>query len=172
MKYTRTSRGVVHLADCPVQGGALPWTDGDDKPVSVVLERVLRDPWLRACDRCMRTDAVLVEQLSLDDLDLHPLVKPERAPAATIAERFEAFHQANPWVLEAFERLTADLVRRGHTRVGIGMLTEVLRWHYGRQTTGDDFRINNNLRSRYVRALLDRHPEWAGLFETRELRAA
>jgi len=172
MRYTRTTRGVVHLADCPVRGSALPWPERDEQPLTAVLTEVHQSPWLRACDRCMTVTVDLGEQLSLDSLALQPLVVPEHHDTATIGERFEAFHAANPWVLTAYERLTADELRRGRSRVGIGMLTEVLRWHYGRQTTGDTFRINNNLRSRYVRLLLERHPEWAGVFETRELRAA
>jgi hypothetical protein len=172
MRYTRSTRGVVHLADCPVRGSALPWPERDDQPLSDVLVEVNRSPWLRACDRCITLTVDLGQQLSLDDLDLQPLVVPEHHDAATIGERFEAFHAANPWVLTPYERLTADLVRRGRDRIGIGILTEVLRWEYGRQTTGDDFRINNNFRSRYARLLLERHPEWVGVFQTRLLRAA
>ncbi len=52
-------------------------------------------------------------------------------------------------------------------RVGIGMLFEVLRWQYGRATRGEPWKLNNDFRSRYVRKLLERHPEWSPLFETR-----
>lgn len=106
------------------------------------------------------------------ELDLEVLVTPAYEPAATIQERFEAFHAANPWVYRAFERLTADALAHGHARVGIGMFTEVIRWQYGRRTDGDPFKVNNSYRSRYARMLLDKHPEWAGVFETRELKSA
>lgn len=109
------------------------------------------------------------EQLALD---LEPLAHPLHDPEATIQERFEAFHAANPWVYGAFERLTADWVTHGRSRIGIGMLTEVLRWQYNRTTVGDPFKINNDYRSRYVRLLIDHHPEWADVFETRALKAA
>lgn len=108
------------------------------------------------------------EQLALP---IEGMVYPEYADHLSIQQKFELFHAANPWVYTAFEKLTADWVERGKRRIGIGMLTEVIRWHYGRQTTGDGFKVNNNFRSRYVRLLLNKHPEWSTVFETRELKA-
>ena len=110
--------------------------------------------------------------MNTEQLVLNIATQDETVTGDTIQERFESFHRLNPWVLESFERLTADYLRRGNPRVGIGMLTEVLRWHYGRQTAGDVFKLNNNFRSRYVRALIERHPEWADAFECRALKAA
>jgi hypothetical protein len=107
------------------------------------------------------------EQLTLD---LEPLVVPTSEADATIQERFEMFHAQNPWVLRAYEKLATDWVAKGNKRLGIGMLTEIIRWQYGRQTTGSDFKLDNNFRSRYARLIMDRNPGWAGLFETRELR--
>lgn len=109
------------------------------------------------------------EQLTLS---LSPLVTPPHEPTATIAERFDAFHAANPWVADVLEQMTTARLAAGNRKVGVGMLFEVLRWQAGFVTVGDDFRLNNNYRSRYARLLIDRHPEWADVFETRELRAA
>ncbi|MEU1015377.1 hypothetical protein DEJ48_36560 [Streptomyces venezuelae] len=105
------------------------------------------------------------------ELSIAPLRHPGPGIAgASIQERFEAFHQLNPWILVQLESLTADCAKRGLRRIGIGMLFEVLRWQYGRATSGEPFKLNNDFRSRYVRLLVQRHPEWAALFETRELR--
>jgi hypothetical protein len=103
---------------------------------------------------------------------IEQLRHPHISPDLTIQARFEAFHQLNPWVLRELERLTARCVELEWRRVGIGMLFELLRWRYGEATRGDEFRLNNSFRSRYVRLLLDRHPEWSPLFSTRALRAA
>lgn len=111
---------------------------------------------------------VMTEQL---ELQLQPLIQPVRVEGETIQERFESFHELNPWVYRAFVQLTVDWLLQGHARVGIGMLTEVLRWQYGRQTTGDVFKINNDFRSRYVRKMLDEYPSFREAFETRTLRA-
>jgi hypothetical protein len=105
-------------------------------------------------------------QLALPDMA--PIVKAE---GETIQQRFESFDSLNPWVYEALCRLTADWLARGHTRIGLKMLTEVLRWQYGRATIGDTFRLNNNFTSRYARKMLAAHPDWEGVFEVRELRA-
>jgi len=109
---------------------------------------------------------VVGEQLVLD---VRPLVVPPHVEGASIQERFESFHHLNSWVLVALERLTEDALRHGRSRLGIKHFVEVLRWQYGRQTTGDEFRLNNNYSSRYVRLMLRRHPDWAEHFQTREL---
>ncbi|WP_405526810.1 hypothetical protein OG426_30525 [Streptomyces canus] len=104
--------------------------------------------------------------------DIQHVQQPAIDPGQSIQQRFEAFHALNPWVLRHLEALATDCVAKGFRRVGIGMLFELLRWRYGEATQGDAFRLNNNFRSRYVRLLIERHPEWTRLFETRTLRAA
>lgn len=108
------------------------------------------------------------EQLALDIAPLVPAV------GTTIDERFTSFHEQNGWVYRALEAMTADLITAGQRRVGMKMLVEVLRWRYFRQTfdPSSPFRLNNDYTSRYARLLLADHPEWAGVFETRELRSA
>lgn len=105
-------------------------------------------------------------------LPIEDLVIPVFTEGMTIQARFESFHEHNPWVADVLERMTTDRLAAGKRKVGIGMLFEVLRWQAGFVTEGDDFRLNNNYRSRYVRLLIERHPEWAEAFETRELKAA
>lgn len=99
------------------------------------------------------------------------------APAPTpgsIDESFAVFHAANPWVADRLTALARDLLARGHTKIGIGMLFEVLRWQTAMATTDavSDFKLNNTLRSRYARFLMDRHPDLEGVFETRRLLTA
>lgn len=104
-------------------------------------------------------------------LNLHPLTQPDYEPEATIAERFAAFHEANPHVADALEQL-ADQWLRTHRRVGLKALMERLRWEAGVQTTSLDYRLNNSFTSHYARLLIERRPEWRTAIETRELRAA
>jgi len=110
----------------------------------------------------------MTDQLALD---LAPLVTPDYAPDLTIQQRFDAWIEANPWVLTTAERLVADWLAAGHSRVGIKQVWEVIRWSYG-QTTGDTFKANNDFTSRVARRLIDLHPEWSEAIETRTLRAA
>lgn len=112
--------------------------------------------------------AILGKQL---DLDLVPIISPKGISSASIQDGFTAFHAANPWVLTALENLTAQLLADGARKLGIGMLWEVVRWRYISQTRGDTFKANNNFRSRYVRLLIERHPDWSAVFDTREIRS-
>lgn len=112
----------------------------------------------------------------MTDQLLLPIAELVHAPAdedLTIGQRFDRFHADNPWVLQALEQLTEDWLARGHRRVGVKQMFEVIRWQYGRQTSGDQgFRCNNDFTSRYARLLIERHPEWVDAIETRRLRAA
>lgn len=111
----------------------------------------------------------MTAQLSLD---LSPLVQPDYEPRATISERYAEFEALNPWIIPALEKLTREWLAQGHERISIGMLTEIIRWQYGRTVSTDGLKINNSFRSRMVRRLIERNPQWADVFATRELRAA
>lgn len=92
---------------------------------------------------------------------------------ASIEADFWAFIQANPHVEREYVRLArAWMERRPGQKLGIGMLTEYLRFEVGIKTAGDIFRINNNTRSYMARYLMTKYPDLDGLFETRALRAA
>lgn len=91
----------------------------------------------------------------------------------SLDERFDLFVQRNPHVVARLEAMTAEVVARGVRRIGIKTLLEALRWHYLISTDdpSSGFKINNSYGSRFARLLMDRHPCWDGLFETRELRS-
>ncbi len=112
-------------------------------------------------------------QPSLFDADLWADIVQQHVhtnPAPTIHDAFLAFDDANPHVYEALVQLALDLANRGHRRIGIGMLFEVLRWQTAMVTTDSGFKLNNNYRSHYARAIMDNVPDLAGIFELRELR--
>ncbi len=89
---------------------------------------------------------------------------------AELDEAFWTFHRDNPHVYDALARLARQGVRAGRTRLGIGMLFEVLRWEHMLRTEGDPFKLNNNLRSRYARLLMHQEPDLEDLFDLRELQ--
>lgn len=101
-------------------------------------------------------------------LDLSPLVEPIYEPEMTPAERFAAFHQANPRVAEAIEAMCRQWLAR-HPKVGIKAVFENLRWQSGLTTVGGSWRLDNTFTAYYARLMLDRHPEWQGRIETRSL---
>lgn len=99
--------------------------------------------------------------------------RPQVSGDGTLQEQFELFHSLNPWVYDHLVRLTRDLKDRGVTKVGMGMLFEVLRWQFA-MTTSDpnsEFKLNNNHRSRYARRIMEDHPDLMDIYETRKLTA-
>lgn len=105
-----------------------------------------------------------------DAAALPTIVTPQRG---SIEERFQQFHDANPWVYERLRILALDMVHRGHSRVGIKMLFEVLRWQYARATVSTDgLKLNNDYTSRYARMLADSEPALSEVFEMRALKTA
>lgn len=90
----------------------------------------------------------------------------------TIQQKFEAFDRENPQVYAELVRMSRILHERGRTKIGIDLLFAQIRWMSLMSTEGDDFKLNNNFRSRYARKILAEHPEFDALFETRALQTA
>jgi hypothetical protein len=84
---------------------------------------------------------------------------------------FYDFHAKNPAVYRKLVELARQAKASGRTRVGIGMLYEVVRWHVFLITTDDEYKLNNNHRSRYARLIMEQEPDLAGIFELRELHS-
>jgi len=98
-------------------------------------------------------------------------VTPVTGDYATIQEKFEAFHAANPHVFDAIVGLAFEARSMGVQSYGMKGIFEELRWRYAMQTRGDVFKLNNIFTSRYARLVMDTVPELDGFFEVRELKA-
>lgn len=88
----------------------------------------------------------------------------------TMRDAWLAYHRANPHVYAAICRFADEAIRAGRTRIGIGMLTERLRWYTTIETRGDGFKVNNNFRAFYARLWLAEHPDHPDFFEARVQR--
>lgn len=93
-------------------------------------------------------------------------------PNATNGQKFAAFHAENPGIYRHLVRLARKAKDAGMTRVGIGMLWEVLRWQYSISVHKSHWKLNNSHRSHYARLIMRMEPDLIGFFETREMRAA
>jgi len=111
------------------------------------------------------------EELAANDHQLAQYRRLAEVDTRSIDERFRLFHAKNPQVLDRLVSLAHQAIAAGKTRIGAKTLVEVARWHFWLETEGDEFRINNSFTSRYARLLVETHPEFEGLFETRELRS-
>lgn len=90
---------------------------------------------------------------------------------SVMEQRFKEFHAKNPQVYVSLVRLARQLKDRGHRKIGIKMLFEVVRWQTMLRTEGDPFKLNNNYHSRYARKIMDQEPDLEGFFELRELKS-
>lgn len=87
-----------------------------------------------------------------------------------IYQQFLNFWNQNPQVYVRLKELALSLRRKGHERYSINGLFEVLRWEHAMRTTGDSFKLNNNYRAWYARALMQNELKLRDFFETREVR--
>ena len=83
--------------------------------------------------------------------------------------KYEAFKEANPWVMPALLDMVYKLHIQGHTHYGIAALVEVLRYQHA--TTNDptsEFKFNNNYRAFMAREIMQENPIFEGFFSTRK----
>jgi hypothetical protein len=92
-------------------------------------------------------------------------------PGSALERDFADFHAANPHIADDLERRAAALIRAGVRRIGIALLYESARYDHAIRTNGDPWKLNNNHKAFYARLLLQRHPEWTGIIETRRSHA-
>ena len=89
----------------------------------------------------------------------------------SIQQRFEIFDKANPAIYELLVSGAYDAVAEGHQAFGVAFIFERIRWKLPIETYGDDFKLNNDFRSRYVRKIEQNEPGLVGFFRTRSLRS-
>ena len=94
-------------------------------------------------------------------------------PKQTLQERFERYHQANPGVYSALVAMARELQAKGVRRYGIAPLWEVLRYRaiVAKDTDGLPFKLSNNHRAYYARAIMAREQDLADFFTTRATRS-
>lgn len=99
------------------------------------------------------------------------MIDSTKTEPSELDKRFWAFHKENPQVFEKLEELTLQAYSHGRKKIGIKMIFEVLRWNSMMSTSGDTYKLNNSYFSRYVRILIDKHPEYRDLFEMRKIKS-
>jgi len=64
---------------------------------------------------------------------------------------FEAFHKANPQVWKRFSTMADELRAKNYRHYSHDTLISVIRFHYDIQTTGEAFKIPNEMKAFYGR---------------------
>lgn len=91
----------------------------------------------------------------------------------TSESRFLEFHRKNPKVYALLVEYARRAKQRGYRTYGIGALWEIVRWdkHTLFTVGSDQWRMNNNFRSRYARLIMQQEPDLEGFFHLRELHS-
>jgi len=76
-------------------------------------------------------------------------------------------------VYDEIVKMARELAVRGHRRIGMRMIWEVLRWRHlmGTFDPSSSFRLNDHYPSRYARLVASHHPDLGDRLELRQLRA-
>lgn len=86
---------------------------------------------------------------------------------------FNDFHSANPHVYAALVKLARKAKSLGAMKIGIEYIFNIARWELMLATkSDDDFKLNNNYKSRYSRLIMKQEGDLKDFFTTREQRTA
>lgn len=87
----------------------------------------------------------------------------------SIDERFSAFADANPEVLQTLIDLARDAKGRGYKTYSLKALWEVLRFGFD-PVTAERYKLSNDFTSRYSRLVMATAPDLRGFFVTKKLK--
>lgn len=107
-----------------------------------------------------------MDPMNTDQLPLFEINEPGPS-GESLAERFEAFHAANPHILGALIKLARRCKAAGWNRASMNQFFERLRWDYAWQTKGDSYKLNNSYRAYYARLVMAVADDLDGFFEIR-----
>ena len=96
-----------------------------------------------------------------------------RSPkGATIKERFDLFHAANPQVYQALVSTTRNILKRYNVqRISIKLPYEIVRWTRYLRTQGEEgYKLSNDFTAHYSRLIMASEPDLAHVFRTKVLR--
>ena len=77
------------------------------------------------------------------------------------------FVKLNPDVWQLFLRFTFELIGAGREHYSSDAVLHRIRWYTAVETSGDEFKVNNNFSAVFARWFHDAYPERAGFFRTR-----
>jgi hypothetical protein len=84
-----------------------------------------------------------------------------------VDRKFLKFHYKNPRVFDLFCQKAVALMLNGRKFYGAKAIFEVIRYQVNIETRGDEFKINNNYVSGYVRLFEETYPQYKGFFRKR-----
>lgn len=86
-----------------------------------------------------------------------------------LIQKFLQYHFEHPEIFEEFKRMAFEMkkIRRKYSHV---TMIESMRWNKDLEG-GEVFKINNDYKALYARALIHYYPEFGDFFEIRQMKA-
>lgn len=112
-------------------------------------------------------------QLSLWDAPpLDPITQPDYAQHMDAPRRWILFHRTNPHVAKEILRRARLLKAAGHTRIGIALIVEAMRYDYALKTAdpSSQFKLSNDYRAYYARYIMEIAGDLRGFFTVKPQR--
>jgi hypothetical protein len=85
-------------------------------------------------------------------------------------ERFLQYNEKNPHVYELFKKYSLEAKNAGRKRFSVWLIANRIRWYTNIETTGKDFKINNDYLAFYSRLLIAENPDLDGLFLMKKMK--
>lgn len=95
----------------------------------------------------------------------------EHHPDENLDLLFARFMREQTDTFDALVEIVRELKALGQSRISMKFVVEIARYKFlVRQQSGERHAVNNSFTSRLARAIEKTHPEFAGLFEMREMK--
>jgi hypothetical protein len=83
---------------------------------------------------------------------------------------FKKYDEENPKIWALFVKYAIEAKQKGFKSYSANGIFEIIRWNT-KESGNDGFKVNNNYRPDYARKMMNKHPEFKGFFQIREIKA-
>ena len=90
------------------------------------------------------------------------------APQNILVRAFNEWHADNPHVYAFYKYFTFQAIKSGRPHYSSDAICHRIRWHTEIETTGEDWKMNNNYAAFYARKFMADYPQHKGFFRTRK----
>lgn len=91
----------------------------------------------------------------------------------TLTERFETYHENNPHIYEMFVEKTMFVINQGIKKIGAWVIIGEIRWlGIVVNRDGERYKISNDLTALYARKFQKDYPQFAYIFDTKQMKRA
>lgn len=82
--------------------------------------------------------------------------------------KFKAYHQDNPHIYAAFEKLSLEAAKTGRNKFAVRNIFGKMRWDMA-ISGNDEYKINENYSAYYGRLFEEKNPKYSGFFRKKNI---